>query len=140
MSRALFRDCAQEHPELESRIDRYIIAMTRFGILISLLFWPLIAVLGYVIQFSTVGLVIILIALLGFSNSLFLLNASARFRIELTLFFYLVFPATIAFYVSAAFRKIVDGRQEYAVLKDGVQCLQLTQEQFLQYVVQRFWL
>ena len=67
LTRALFRDAALEHPELEHRIDTHIVAMTRFGMLISLAFWPLVAIMGYVIQLSAVRLAFILVASLAFT-------------------------------------------------------------------------
>ena len=133
LTRALFRDSVQE-PELESRIDNHIAAMTRFGMLVSFLFWPLIALMGYVIQLSTVRLAMILVASLAFIASVLFINVTSMLRTKIALVFYLIFPGVVAFYVSAAFQKVIDVNQTYFILKDGVQYLQFTQDQFIEYV------
>ncbi len=134
LTRALFRDAALEHPELEHRIDTYIVAMTRFGMLTSLAFWPLVAIMGYVIQLSAVRLAFILVASLAFTTSVLFLNTQPKIRTKMALIYYVIFPGVIAFYVASIFQKILDVNKVHFVLKDGIQYMQFTQDQFLEYV------
>jgi serine phosphatase RsbU (regulator of sigma subunit) len=134
LARALYRDPEQEHPELEARIDNHIAAMTRFGIYVSFLFWPLIALMGYFIELSAVRLAMIFFASLAFMSSVIFFKVTPNLRAKIALVFYVFFPGVIAFYVSVAFQKVFDVNQTYYILKDGVQYLHFTQDQFLQYV------
>lgn len=132
LSRALFRDPSEEHPELEARIDHYIVALTRFSMFISLFFWPLIVLMGYLIQLSMVKLAFIVVGGLGFTTSLLFVGIP-KLRVQVALFFFLLFPGVIAFYVSTAFDGILDINENYSVIKDGVRYLQFTQDQFIDY-------